>query len=202
MLPRTAARRLRPRAPPARRWITPAPRPGDGPLMTRRADRALPDVARTGFRSLPLFLGGMALAAAAVFNYQKASSPVVAAALYALRTSPRARTLLGDDIGFRHAMPWVRGSVDQLHGRVDVRFGVRGDRGAATMRFAAARRGGGLETAEWSLTMDADGARVDLLEDAGWDPFRGLLGDDVGPARHDEGLHATRGFRQQGALNK
>lgn len=25
-----------------KRWITPAPKPGDGPLMNRRADRELP----------------------------------------------------------------------------------------------------------------------------------------------------------------
>ena len=29
-----------------RRWATPAPRPGDGPLMDRRADRELPSTSR------------------------------------------------------------------------------------------------------------------------------------------------------------
>lgn len=51
MLSRMVRRRLlssalRTRSPPGkgmqRRWLTPAPRPGDGPLMTRRADRELP----------------------------------------------------------------------------------------------------------------------------------------------------------------
>lgn len=56
MLSRMVRRRLlssamRTRSPPGkgmqRRWLTPAPRPGDGPLMSRRADRELPCTNRT-----------------------------------------------------------------------------------------------------------------------------------------------------------
>ena len=42
---------------------------------------------------------------------------------------------------------------------------------------------------------------MDLLD--GGDPFKGLMGDEVlPPAPEGDELHATRGFRQQGVLNK
>ncbi|KJZ77097.1 hypothetical protein HIM_03418 [Hirsutella minnesotensis 3608] len=202
-----------------RRWMTPAPKPGDGPLMSRRADRQLPDLQQVRFRwgrSLPLFLAVVAVSSLAIFNYQKTSSPVVASTLYALRTSPRARALLGDDIYFKHAIPWIRGDLNQLRGRVDIRFAVRGSRASGVMRFVSRRPSPKalFETSEWSIAMDPPDDRcVDLLEDG--DPFRGLLGGDgddhvVGPLTTapaeppagDDQTHATRGFRQQGAWNK
>ncbi|UNI20363.1 cytochrome oxidase assembly protein 1 [Purpureocillium takamizusanense] len=208
------------RGPAQRRWNTPAPRPGEGPLMSRRADRELPDIKQTRFRwsrSLPLFLAVVAVSGLAIFNYQKTSSPIVASTLYALRTSPRARALLGDDIYFKHPIPWIRGEMNQLQGRIDIHFAVRGSRGSGVMRFASNRPSSRalFETTQWSLKMDdaaaaADGDWVDLLEDG--DPFRTMLNDDVppppsspspAPAVEDAAdLNATRGFRQQGALNK
>ncbi|PHH90707.1 hypothetical protein CDD83_2861 [Cordyceps sp. RAO-2017] len=182
--------------------------------MTRRADRELPDIQQVGFRwwrTLPLFVGLVAASALAIFNYQKTTSPIVASTLYALRTSPRARARLGDDIYFRRAVPWIAGEMNQLRGRVDVRFGVRGSAGAATMRFVSRRPGPRalFETLEWSLTMDDDGEWVDLLEGAGADPFRALLADDdeppplgAPPGTPPHEAPSTRGFRQQGALNK
>ncbi|PHH64021.1 hypothetical protein CDD81_5126 [Ophiocordyceps australis] len=181
-----------------RRFLTPAPRPGDGPLMTRRADRALPDVAKFGFRwsrSLPLFLVAIGAASMAIFNYQKSSSPIISASLYALRTSPRARAVLGDDIYFKSPMPWIGGTIDQLHGHVDVEFGVKGSKAPAMMRFKSSRRlaQGLYETHEWSLTLP-DGTWVDLLTDG--DPFVQLLADELVE------VEEARGFRQQGGLNK
>ncbi|KYK61736.1 cytochrome oxidase complex assembly protein [Drechmeria coniospora] len=193
-----------------RRWLTPAPKKGDGPLMSRRADRELPDIKQVRFRwgrSLPLFLGIVALSSLAIFNYQKSSSPIVSSTLYALRTSPRARALLGDDIYFKHQIPWIRGEMNQLQGRINIYFTVRGNRASATMRFASHRPSSRslFETTEWSLTMDGSGERIDLLD--GRDPFRGLLGDDAASLpeldeEHGPSSASTRGFRQQGALNK
>ncbi|KAJ6439514.1 cytochrome oxidase complex assembly protein [Purpureocillium lavendulum] len=252
-----------------RRWNTPAPRPGEGPLMSRRADRELPgssfaipllacsssppparasvvdlgrdgtkeretrtvcgrhrhadtsspwlrrcaDIKQTRFRwsrSLPLFLALVAVSGLAIFNYQKTSSPIVSSTLYALRTSPRARALLGDDIYFKQPIPWIRGEMNQLQGRIDIYFTVRGSRGAGVMRFASNRPTSRslFETTEWSLKMDdgeAAGRWVDLLEEG--DPFRSLLNDDVAmpvaaAVDADADLNATRGFRQQGVLNK
>jgi cytochrome c oxidase assembly factor 1 len=135
----------------------------------------------------------------AIFNYQKMSSPVIASTLYALRTSPRARAILGDEIYFRRQIPWIRGEMNQLSGRIDIRFSVRGSRGTAVMRFASSRptMKGQFETSEWSL-MTEDGEWVDLLE--GGDPFKILLGDEtlpaVGQGEEDEDA-VNRGFRQQ-----
>ncbi|KAI0593751.1 DUF1783-domain-containing protein [Biscogniauxia sp. FL1348] len=192
-----------------RRALIAAPKPGDGPLMERRPDRDLPDV--QGFRwrrTLPVFVALIAVSSVAIFNYQKLSSPVVASTLYALRTSARARAVLGDEIYFRRQIPWIAGEMNQLRGRIDVRFGVRGTRGEAVMRFASFRPTpkGAFETTEWSLETP-DGRRIDLLEGEDGDPFRGMAGDsgdDLASASSstavvvDEKTAAqTRGFRQQ-----
>ncbi|RDA87232.1 hypothetical protein CP532_2535 [Ophiocordyceps camponoti-leonardi (nom. inval.)] len=202
----------------SRRWMmTAAPKKGDGPLMTRRADRKLPELSqirtRTWRRTLPLFALTMALSSVAIFNYQKTSSPVVSAVLYALRTSPRARDLLGDDIYFRRAIPWISGELNQLHGRVDISFAVKGDRSHGTVRFVARRErpGAPFVTHLWSLALPADGGReekmrgrgaggdeevIDLLREAKADPFADLLKghDDDEPDVGD--VAETRGFRQ------
>ncbi|KAG6018205.1 hypothetical protein E4U41_004008 [Claviceps citrina] len=203
-------------SPPQRRWLTPAPRPGDGPLMSRRADRALPELSQVKFRwarSLPVFLAILTLCSVSIFNYQKTSSPVVSSTLYALRTNARAREVLGEDIYFKHQIPWIRGQMNQMQGRIDICFTVRGSRGWATMRFASHRPSSRalFETTEWSLTTEG-GEWVDLLEGGG-DPFRALgadadafgssLAGGVGEEEEEEEeVHSTRGFRQQGVLNK
>jgi cytochrome c oxidase assembly factor 1 len=158
---------------------------------------------------MPIFIAIVVASSVAIFNYQKSSSPVVASTLYALRTSPQAREVLGDDIYFKHQIPWIRGELNQVQGRIDIHFPVAGTRGVAEMRFTSRRptAKGLFETFEWSLTTE-DGRWIDLLE--GGDPFKVLLsdGDD-----EDEGFmmqpmsaagqeHATRGFRQQGNYNK
>ena len=129
------------------------------------------------------------------------SSPVIASTLYALRTSPRARAILGDDVYFNHQIPWIHGEMNQLQGRIDIWFTVRGTRGTATMRFASNRptHKGMFETTEWSLKTE-DGQWVDLLE--GGDPFKTFMGDGdevdfvpVAALEEDDAL--TRGFRQQ-----
>ena len=42
-----------------------------------------------------------------IFNYQKSSSSVVNSTLYALRTSTKAREVLGDEIYFAQKIPWI-----------------------------------------------------------------------------------------------
>ncbi|KAG9256331.1 cytochrome oxidase assembly [Emericellopsis atlantica] len=202
----SAATRRSPVKQPQRRWITPAPKPGDGPLMSRRADRELPHLEQVTFRwgrTLPIFLVIVTISSVAIFNYQKSSSPVTAGTLYALRTNPRARALLGDDIYFKHQIPWIHGEMNQLHGRINIWFTVKGTKSTAVMRFASHRKTarGVFETTEWSLEGE-DGTVIDLLEEG--DPFRNLMGDDddfvIPVAAQDE--DAIRGFRQQPPLNR
>ncbi|KAI4859789.1 DUF1783-domain-containing protein [Hypoxylon rubiginosum] len=177
-----------------RRTLVSAPKPGDGPLMERRPDRELPNIQTFRWvRTFPIFLVIIAASSVAIFNYQKLSSPVVASTLYALRTNKRAREILGDEIYFKHQIPWIGGEMNQLRGRIDVRFAVKGTRGTALMRFASFRPTprGVFETTEWSLETP-DGATVDLLD--GDDPFRAL---PAFPMDEEEREEATRGYRQQ-----
>lgn len=111
--------------------------------MERRADRELPEVhpaSRRWIRTLPFFLAIIAASTASIFNYQKSSSSVVSSTLYALRTNPKARELLGDQIYFASKMPWIWGEMNQLHGRINIHFKVKGTRQTGTMRFRSERR--------------------------------------------------------------
>lgn len=138
----------------------------------------------------------IALASVAIFNYQKLSSPIVSATLYALRTSEKGRAHLGDEIYFAQRIPWIAGEMNQLRGRIDIRFRVRGTRAEGVMRFASHRPTprGVFETTEWSLTTD-DGRVIDLLEDG--DPFRTIVGGAEPDEEEGPAAAATRGFRQQ-----
>lgn len=163
------------------------------------------DISQVRFRwrrTLPIFLAIVTVSSLAIFNYQKTSSPIVSSTLYALRMNPRARELLGDEIYFKHQIPWIRGEMNQLHGRINIFFTVRGTRSSATMRFASHRPSSRslFETTEWSLTTE-DGEWIDLLD--GGDPFRSLVPDEEALPEPDEDA-VLRGFRQQGvgALSK
>lgn len=129
---------------PTQRTLIAAPRPNSGPLMSRRSDRALPSISsswRVWVQTLPIFMIIVTVSALGIFNYQKSSSSVVAATLYALRTSEAGREELGDEIYFRDMWPWIWGEMNQLHGRVDIHFGVKGTKGKGVMRFKSERRG-------------------------------------------------------------
>jgi cytochrome c oxidase assembly factor 1 len=132
----------------------------------------------------------MAVFSVAIFNYQKLSSPVVTSTLYSLRTSKKAREYLGDEIYFKHQIPWIGGEMNQLHGRIDINFSVKGTKNTGVMRFASNRPTpkGVFETTEWSL-VTSDGRKIDLLEDA--DPTTGLRVEGV-----EDDEPGTRGFRQ------
>lgn len=151
--------------------IIPAPREGSGPLLTRSANRALPDINASRNRwliTLPLFLLTVTGTAFAFFNYQKASSSTVSSILYALRTSPTARDLLGDEIYFASQVPWISGQMNQLHGNIEIEFWVKGSRAQGQTRFVARRRDkrGAFRTEEWSLKL-GDGRVIHLLNEAG-----------------------------------
>ena len=127
----------------ARRTLIAAPTSTDGPLMTRRPDRALPEIpssSRLWLRTLPIFIAILTASSLAIFNYQKASSSIVNSTLYALRTSEEGRRLLGDEVYFRDKFPWIWGEMNQLHGRVDISFGVKGTKGKGMMRFKSVRK--------------------------------------------------------------
>ncbi|KAL9104679.1 MAG: hypothetical protein Q9163_000422 [Psora crenata] len=161
---------------PQRRTLIAPPQPNAGPLMTRRSDRALPNITpsyRTWLRTTPIFIVILTVSALGIFNYQKSSSSVVSATLYALRTSEIARRELGDEIYFRDMLPWIWGEMNQLHGKINIGFGVKGTKGKAYMRFRSERKSrmGYFETREWSLETE-DGRIVQLLDEGKADPFK------------------------------
>jgi cytochrome c oxidase assembly factor 1 len=125
-----------------RRTLIAAPKDGSGPLMERRSDRALPPLSSPNrwLRTLPVFAAIMAACTLAIFNYQKSNSSVVSSALYSLRTNEEARRILGDEVYFAQQLPWIWGSIDQVHGNIDVSFMVKGTKGKAMMRFRSVRR--------------------------------------------------------------
>lgn len=120
-----------------RRTVISAPGPNSGPLLSRSADRELPSIApkRRWLRSIPIFVVVIGASLLGIFNYQKSSSSVVNSTLYALRTSSKAREILGDEIYFAHKMPWIYGEMNQLHGRIDINFWVKGTKSTGRMRF-------------------------------------------------------------------
>jgi cytochrome c oxidase assembly factor 1 len=127
---------------PSQRTLIPAPTPSSGPLLDRRPDRELPSIESNSWRwvrTFPVFVAILGAAMVGIFNYQKSSSSVVSSALYALRTSPRAREILGDEIYFAHRIPWISGGMDQLHGRIDISFWVKGTKAKGKMRFRSVR---------------------------------------------------------------
>jgi cytochrome c oxidase assembly factor 1 len=110
--------------------------------MERRSDRALPPLVspHRWLRTLPIFGAIMVACTLAIFNYQKSNSSVVSSALYSLRTNEEARAILGDEIYFAQQLPWIWGTIDQVHGNIDVSFMVKGSKGKAMMRFKSVRR--------------------------------------------------------------
>jgi cytochrome c oxidase assembly factor 1 len=140
-------------------------------------------------KSVPIFLVILISSTLGIFNYQKSTSPVVASTMYALRTSDKAREYLGDEIYFASKMPWIWGEMNQLHGRIDIRFEVKGTAATGTMRFTSFRatRMGMFQTTEWSLETK-DGVKIDLLE--GGDPFKVLAMDEDEPQVVGRGLYA------------
>lgn len=141
-------------------------------------------------RTLPIFAVIIVGCSVAIFNYQKTSSPVVSSTLYALRTSDKAREYLGDEIYFKQQIPWIGGEMNQLKGRIDIHFTVKGTKNSGRMRFTSTRptAKGMFKTTEWSL-QTADGRKIDLLD--GNDPFKGI---EVTPIDDEE--ETLRGFRQ------
>lgn len=150
------------------RPLVPPPSEGSGPLLSRRADRALPklDKGNIWLKTLPIFVILVTASSLAIFNYQKSSSSTINSILYALRTNDTAREILGDEIYFASKMPWIRGEMNQMHGIIDIRFWVKGTKAQAETKFTSLRRRktGFFETLEWSLKLE-DGTVVQLLED-------------------------------------
>ncbi|KAF1967564.1 DUF1783-domain-containing protein [Bimuria novae-zelandiae CBS 107.79] len=162
------------------------PPPKDGEiLLERKPNRELPPIPPlihpSVLRTLPIFIISMTIATLVFFNYQKTESSVVTSTLYALRTNPAVRDVLGDEIYFASKYPWIRGEINQVHGRIDIRFWVKGTKREGEVRLVCRRgkKNGLYVTREWSLTLVGEGGereRWELYDPQGnaIDPFAGL----------------------------
>jgi cytochrome c oxidase assembly factor 1 len=119
-----------------------APTETSGPLLSRRPDRELPSLKRSyiWLKTVPMFIALIAASALAIFNYQKSSSSTVNSILYALRTNDTSRQMLGDEIYFATKVPWISGELNQLHGKIDISFWVKGNKAKGKVRFVSVRK--------------------------------------------------------------
>jgi cytochrome c oxidase assembly factor 1 len=151
------------------------------PATAHESRRLPPFISPQVLKTFPLFVIAMIITTGAFFNYQKQESSVVTSTLYALRTNPAVREQLGDEIYFASKYPWIKGEINQVHGRIDIRFWVKGTRKQGEVRLRCRRKGrGGLYyTQEWSLTMD-DGTVMELYDPNGnaIDPFQDPIGEE------------------------
>ncbi|KAF3907223.1 hypothetical protein ABW20_dc0101799 [Dactylellina cionopaga] len=153
-----------------RRTLIAAPKEGGPPLLQRSSNRELPDVTpkRSYLIHIPLFLLSMYIAANLLFNYQRSSSSVVSSTLYALRVNSEARDVLGDEIAFKaKTIPWIHGTMDQMHGKIEISYKVKGTKGEGTVHFTSLREGGRagkFKTKRWALELSG-GESLNLLVD-------------------------------------
>ncbi|KAI9599288.1 cytochrome oxidase complex assembly protein 1-domain-containing protein [Syncephalis fuscata] len=102
------------------------------------------------------------------FNQQRLNSSVMSGALFAVQHDPAVVALLGDDVQLSKQYAWlprpfVLGTLNQLHGQVDLAFFVEGQQGHGKVYFQSTR---GSKTSKWTTQRFElelpDGHRVSL----------------------------------------
>lgn len=135
-----------------------------------RVDRELPDPNKGKTKQKVQFVGFSVMIAAAltlIFNYEKTESPVISNTLYHLRRSPATAQLLGENIEFEGLIPWVHGELNQVAGKVNIRFNIKGEKNSGVVKLVADRESPLDEFLihEWSLTVKDQ--KIDLLSEEG-----------------------------------
>jgi cytochrome c oxidase assembly factor 1 len=51
-----------------------------------------------------------------------------------------AREVLGDEIYFASKVPWIRGELNPMQGRIDISFWVKGRRGIGRVKFVSMKK--------------------------------------------------------------
>ncbi|OZJ02157.1 hypothetical protein BZG36_04630 [Bifiguratus adelaidae] len=106
-------------------------------------------------------------------NYQRLNSSVVDGTLFTVRYNDHVQELLGAHVDYADKWPWISGTVNNLKGKVDIRFWVKGDRGVrGRVHFAANRVGSQWKTQEFTLTTEGPDTQciniiTPLLSDVG-----------------------------------
>lgn len=134
-----------------------------------RIERDLPDPYKDKNKQKIQLLGfsvTIVAALALIFNYEKTESPVISNTLYHLRRSPATRDLLGENIEFDGLIPWVFGELNQVAGKVDIKFHIKGSKnvsGVVKLVAGRASRRDEFLIHEWSLT--TKDRKIDLLSE-------------------------------------
>ncbi|RKP11125.1 cytochrome oxidase complex assembly protein 1-domain-containing protein [Thamnocephalis sphaerospora] len=89
------------------------------------------------------------------FNQQRLNSSVMSGALFAVQHDPAVIAVLGEGVQLAKQYAWlprpfVLGTVNQLHGVVDIRFNVAGNRGNGVVHFRSTRA---YKTANWTTDL-------------------------------------------------
>ncbi|CCE63110.1 hypothetical protein TPHA_0E00130 [Tetrapisispora phaffii CBS 4417] len=129
----------------------------------------LPDPTEHQFRQrlgFVAFVLSVSSALGLLFNYEKTESPIVVNTIYYLRRSAKTREILGDNIEFDGLIPWVSGKLNQVQGKVNIKFHIKGSNNVVgTVRLVADRNNRDEEFLihEWTLTVN--GQKLDILSE-------------------------------------
>ncbi|KAG9287952.1 hypothetical protein G9A89_017547 [Geosiphon pyriformis] len=96
------------------------------------------------------------VAIAVAWNHERQSTSAIQGSLFNLRYNSEVRHILGENIGFASSWPWISGKVNNLKGRIDARYRVKGDKGTGIVHFHSIRRNAGKEweVIDFSLTTE------------------------------------------------
>ncbi|KAJ1666933.1 cytochrome oxidase assembly protein 1 [Coemansia sp. RSA 1813] len=105
------------------------------------------------------------LGSVVAFNYQRMTSTPVTAALFTARHNEKVREVLGSQLNFTSAFPWISGDISHLKGVVDFEFDVTGSKGVVGRLVLKSRRLSSSQNGEWK-TIEfyvemPDGRRID-----------------------------------------
>lgn len=81
------------------------------------------------------WIGAISLA----YNYQRQATGIVASTLFSVQQNDTAKRLLGGEIAYASKWPWIHGHINQLQGKVDIRYKVKGAERAGMVEFASRR---------------------------------------------------------------
>ncbi|KAH3898969.1 Coa1p SCDLUD_005316 [Saccharomycodes ludwigii] len=113
-----------------------------------------------------VFVVTTTIALLCLFNYEKTQSPIVTNTLYQLRRSQRIRELLGNNIDFEGLFPWVFGELNQVAGKINITFYVKGTKGVrGTVRLVADKNNefNELFIKDWSITIGNE--KINLVDE-------------------------------------
>lgn len=114
------------------------------------------------------FAAIMTVSVAAIFNYEKTQNPIIDNTLYQLRRSEQVRELLGARLELDGLLPWIKGTLNPMAGKVDIRFNIKGDKGKlGLVRLVADRenREQHFFIHQWSVQVGDE--IIDLLKEGG-----------------------------------